>query len=93
MAPCLDDDTLVPRPVLVRMFLVRDRTGWRAMPGGLGCVLPDGAQAWPSAGPVLAKDVWVLAENPAVIRGIALERHAAAVDPASGRRHAEPDRR
>ena len=49
-------------PVLVRIFLVRDRGGWRAMPGGLGCVLPDHAQAWPSAGPVLAKDVWVLAE-------------------------------
>jgi uncharacterized alpha-E superfamily protein len=49
------------------MFLVRDRTGWRAMPGGLGCVMQDDAQAWPSAGPVLAKDVWVLAENPAAI--------------------------
>lgn len=34
VAPCLDGDKLVPRPVLVRMFLVRDRTGWRAMPGG-----------------------------------------------------------
>lgn len=69
VAPCLDGDTLVPRPVLIRMFLVRDRTGWRAMPGGLGCVLQDDAQAWPSAGPVLAKDVWVLAENPAAIEG------------------------
>jgi uncharacterized circularly permuted ATP-grasp superfamily protein/uncharacterized alpha-E superfamily protein len=69
VAPCLDTDTLVPRPVLVRMFLVRDRTGWRAMQGGLGCVLPDEAQAWPGAGQVLAKDVWVLAENPAVIEG------------------------
>jgi uncharacterized circularly permuted ATP-grasp superfamily protein/uncharacterized alpha-E superfamily protein len=69
VAPCLGDDALVPRPVLIRLFLVRDRTGWRAMPGGLGCVLPDGAQAWPSAGPVLAKDVWVLAENPAALEG------------------------
>jgi uncharacterized circularly permuted ATP-grasp superfamily protein/uncharacterized alpha-E superfamily protein len=69
VAPCLGDDSLVPRPVLVRMFLVRDRTGWRAMPGGLGCVLQEDAQAWPSAGPVLAKDVWVLAENPAAIEG------------------------
>ena len=71
MAPCLDGDGLVPRPVLVRIFLVRDRGGWRAMPGGLGCVLPDHAQAWPSAGPVLAKDVWVLAENPAAIEAVA----------------------
>ncbi len=69
VAPCLDDDKLIPRPVLVRIFLVRDRTGWHAMQGGLGCVLQDGAQAWPSAGQVLAKDVWVLAENPAVIEG------------------------
>jgi uncharacterized circularly permuted ATP-grasp superfamily protein/uncharacterized alpha-E superfamily protein len=69
VAPCLDDDKLIPRPVVVRMFLVRDRTGWRAMQGGLGCVLQEGAQAWPSAGQVLAKDVWVLAENPAVIEG------------------------
>ena len=74
VAPCLDGDGLVPRPVLVRMFLVRDRGGWRAMPGGLGCVLPDDAQAWPSAGPVLAKDVWVLAENPAAIEGLRLRR-------------------
>jgi uncharacterized circularly permuted ATP-grasp superfamily protein/uncharacterized alpha-E superfamily protein len=69
VAPCLDGEGLVPRPVLIRMFLVRDRNGWRAMQGGLGCVLPAEAQAWPSAGPVLAKDVWVLAENPAAIEG------------------------
>ncbi len=74
VAPCLDGDKLVPRPMLVRMFLARDRTGWRAMPGGLGCVLQDDAQAWPSAGPVLAKDVWVLAENPAAIEGPASNR-------------------
>jgi uncharacterized circularly permuted ATP-grasp superfamily protein/uncharacterized alpha-E superfamily protein len=74
VAPCLDGDKLVPRPVLVRMFLVRDRTGWRAMPGGLGCVMQDDAQAWPSAGPVLAKDVWVLAENPAAIEGPSFHR-------------------
>jgi uncharacterized circularly permuted ATP-grasp superfamily protein/uncharacterized alpha-E superfamily protein len=69
VAPCLDGDRLVPRPVLVRMFLVRDGAGWRAMPGGLGCVLTEGEQHWPDAGPVVAKDVWVLAENPAAIEG------------------------
>jgi uncharacterized circularly permuted ATP-grasp superfamily protein/uncharacterized alpha-E superfamily protein len=74
VAPCLDGDKMVPRPVLVRMFLVRDRTGWRAMPGGLGCVLQDEVPAWPSAGQVLAKDVWVLAENPAAIEGPAANR-------------------
>ena len=90
VAPCLDDAGLEPRPVLVRMFLVRDREGWRAMPGGLGCVLPDGAQAWPSAGPVLAKDVWVLAENPASIEGSHHAQDAAAGDPPHRRRHAQP---
>ncbi len=69
VAPCLDGDGLVPRPVLVRMFLVRDRGDWRAMPGGLGCVLPDEAQTWPGAGPVVAKDVWVLAESSAATEG------------------------
>jgi uncharacterized circularly permuted ATP-grasp superfamily protein/uncharacterized alpha-E superfamily protein len=76
VAPCLDGEGLVPRPVLVRMFLVRDRGDWRAMPGGLGCVLPDQAQMWPSAGPVLAKDVWVLAENPAALEGSSSPRTA-----------------
>ena len=69
VAPCFGGEGLVPRPVLVRMFLVRDRSGWRAMPGGLGCVLGDNAQIWPSVGPVVAKDVWVLAEDLASIEG------------------------
>jgi uncharacterized alpha-E superfamily protein len=71
VAPCLDGEGLAPRPVLVRIFLVRDGSGWRAMPGGLGCVLAEGAQAWPAAGPMTAKDVWVLAEDPAALDGIA----------------------
>jgi uncharacterized circularly permuted ATP-grasp superfamily protein/uncharacterized alpha-E superfamily protein len=63
VSPCFEDEGLAPRPLLIRVFLARDGAGWRAMSGGLGCVLPDGAQAWPAAGPVLAKDVWVLAEG------------------------------
>jgi uncharacterized circularly permuted ATP-grasp superfamily protein/uncharacterized alpha-E superfamily protein len=65
VAPCLSADGLVPRPILVRMFLMRDRGVWRALPGGLGCVLSDALHAWPDEGTLLAKDVWVLAENPA----------------------------
>jgi uncharacterized circularly permuted ATP-grasp superfamily protein/uncharacterized alpha-E superfamily protein len=76
VAPCLDGGKMVPRPIRVRMFLVRDRTGWRAMPGGLGCVLQDAAQVWPSAGQLLAKDVWVLAENPAALEGPPANRAA-----------------
>lgn len=69
VAPCLDGEGLVPRPVLMRMFLIRDRTGWHAMQGGLGCVVSEETQAWPSTGPVVAKDVWVLAEHPTTIEG------------------------
>ncbi len=47
------------------------------MPGGLGCVLQDDAQAWPSAGPVLAKDVWVLAGESRRDRGAVLPPDAA----------------
>ena len=42
------------------------------------------------AGPVLAKDVWVLAENPAAIEDRGRGEHAAAGDPPHRRRHAEP---
>jgi uncharacterized circularly permuted ATP-grasp superfamily protein/uncharacterized alpha-E superfamily protein len=69
VAPCLDGDTLVPRPVLIRMFLVRGRAGWRAMPGGLGCVVPDETAVWPRTGQVRAKDIWVLAGDPAETLG------------------------
>ncbi len=69
VAPCLSGDGLVPRPILVRMFLMRDRGVWHALPGGLGCVLFDALQTWPDQGSLLAKDVWVLAENPAAIEG------------------------
>ena len=48
------------------------------------------AQTWPSAGQVLAKDVWVLAENPAAIEGPPSEQDAAAGDPTHCRGHAEP---
>ena len=69
MAPCLEVDGLMARPVILRTFLVRDARTWRAMTGGLACVLPDGTHAWPKHGPVLTKDVWVLAENPTAIVG------------------------
>ena len=81
VAPCLDGDKLVPRPVWSACSWSATAAGWRAMQGGLGCVLQDGAHAWPSAGPVLAKDVWVLAENPAVIEGPPSSTDTAAGDP------------
>ena len=69
-APCLDGGQLVPRPLVVRLFLAYADGAWRAMQGGLGCALPEGATtAWPVAAPGLAKDVWVLAQDPLDITG------------------------
>jgi uncharacterized circularly permuted ATP-grasp superfamily protein/uncharacterized alpha-E superfamily protein len=68
-APCLDGGQLVPRPLVIRLFLAYADGAWRAMQGGLGCALPDGAAAWPVAAPGLAKDVWVLAQDPLDITG------------------------
>jgi uncharacterized circularly permuted ATP-grasp superfamily protein/uncharacterized alpha-E superfamily protein len=68
-APCLDGGQLVPRPVVFRFFLAYADGQWRAMQGGLGCALPDGAAAWPIAAPGLAKDIWVLAQDPLDIAG------------------------
>ncbi len=68
-APCLGATGLEPGPVLVRVFLIADGHGWRAMPGGLGCVPAGGDAFWPASGPILAKDVWVLAETPEAIFG------------------------
>ena len=65
MAPCLGQEALEPLPVLLRLFLLREEAGWRAMRGGLGCALADAAGTWPGTGRSLAKDVWVLAEGAA----------------------------
>src|SRR5262249_46523439 len=69
MAPCLEGEGLTPRPVLVRMFLVQGRHGWRAMQGALGCVLAEDTQSWPTTGPLVAKDVWILARDPDAVEG------------------------
>ncbi|HVC63362.1 MAG TPA: circularly permuted type 2 ATP-grasp protein [Acetobacteraceae bacterium] len=68
-APCLEGGELVPRPLVIRLFLTHAGGAWRAMQGGLGCALADGAAAWPVAAPGLAKDIWVLAEDPLAIAG------------------------
>jgi uncharacterized circularly permuted ATP-grasp superfamily protein/uncharacterized alpha-E superfamily protein len=64
VAPSFDGFGLSPRPVVLRLFLVHDGTGWQTMPGGLARVLaadelPVGLL--PTGG--LAKDVWVLADD------------------------------
>lgn len=64
VAPCLEGGKWVPKPVVLRLFLVHDGAGWRAMPGGLARVLSEGEAAGgrlPTGG--TCKDVWVLTED------------------------------
>jgi len=70
LAPCQGPDGLDPQPVVLRLFLIHDGRSWRMMPGGVARVLPPGAQAgeaWPADG--VFKDVWMLSDEGAEIRG------------------------
>jgi uncharacterized alpha-E superfamily protein len=61
---------MVPRQVMLRLFLTFDGTEWRAMQGGLARVLQDSdrlAGTLPSSG--LSKDVWVLNDDRSDIVG------------------------
>ena len=75
VAPCAatsasGSDGFAPRPVIVRLFLIREREAWRAMPGGLVRVLADEAEpAWCLPPRGLAKDLWVFAQTPGAIVG------------------------
>jgi uncharacterized circularly permuted ATP-grasp superfamily protein/uncharacterized alpha-E superfamily protein len=61
VAPCAAPGGLVPRPFVMRLFLVFDGHGWRAMQGGLARVLEtSGAIAGKLPREGLSKDVWVL---------------------------------
>jgi uncharacterized circularly permuted ATP-grasp superfamily protein/uncharacterized alpha-E superfamily protein len=69
-APCVGADQLMPRPVVVRLFLAFDGTGWRALQGGLARVLAEEdvlTGRVPTDAP--SKDVWVLAQDGAAIAG------------------------
>ncbi len=71
VAPCASTgDTLVPRPIVLRLFLMHDGTQWRALPGGIARIVPE-AEAIPSRLPpqAISKDVWVLLEEGADIMG------------------------
>ncbi|MBL6454200.1 circularly permuted type 2 ATP-grasp protein [Belnapia sp. T6] len=63
VAPCAGPAGLVPRPVMLRLFLVWDGQRWRGLQGGLARVLDGGR------GAALSKDVWVPAEDAATIQG------------------------
>ena len=70
-APCVGSgETLDPRPVSIRLFLVFDGTSWRPLPGGLARVIGS-AEALTGRLPHSAhsKDVWVLQEDEPDIYG------------------------
>ena len=64
LAPTLVGERLEPQPIALRLFLLHDGAGWRCLPGGVARVV-DGAGR---TGEV-SKDVWVLSEEGAEIRG------------------------
>lgn len=73
VAPSAGEVGLVPKPIVLRMFLVHDGQGWRVMEGGLARVIEGDdplAGALPHAG--LSKDVWVLNDDRAEIVGPAV---------------------
>ncbi len=69
-APCFSPAGLAPMPVVLRLFSLHLDGGWHTMPGGLARVLEaDARPAGRLAGRGWAKDVWVLAEDEALIMG------------------------
>ncbi len=70
VAPCVGPEGMVPRPVVVRLFLVFDGTQWQAMPGGLARVLSE-QDVITGRLPLhaLSKDVWVAAEEETELLG------------------------
>ena len=74
-APVLEDGRLVPRPVMLRGFVVAEDDGYRVMPGGLARVSSglDSLQAALQKGGI-SKDWWVLAPTPQ--RHVSLLRQA-----------------
>ncbi len=72
VAPCVGPRGFVPRPIVLRMFLMCDGGDWQAMPGGLVRALPgEGDIAWRLPDRGLAKDLWVMAESVGAIVGAA----------------------
>ncbi len=70
VAPCAGPNGLVPRPVVLRIYLVFDGQAWRAMEGGMARVMEADEKlcgALPGEG--LSKDVWVLHDERSDIVG------------------------
>ena len=72
-APSAGETGMVPKPIVLRMFLIHDGHAWHVMEGGLARVIEDGehlAGALPTHG--LSKDVWVLNDERNEIIGPAM---------------------
>nr|WP_282572326.1 circularly permuted type 2 ATP-grasp protein [Roseomonas acroporae] len=64
VAPCVEAGGFVPKPVVMRLFLVFDGTTWRALQGGLARALePGDSLAGELPRRALCKDVWVAIEE------------------------------
>lgn len=69
-APCVSPKGFVPRPLVMRVFLLCDGGRWQIMPGGLVRALPhENDVAWRMPDRGLAKDLWVLAESTGAVVG------------------------
>jgi uncharacterized circularly permuted ATP-grasp superfamily protein/uncharacterized alpha-E superfamily protein len=70
-APCTGEgDTLVPRGIVLRLFLIADGAGWHVLPGGLARVMGEGdIPSGPMPREALSKDVWVLREEGDIVGG------------------------
>ncbi len=64
-APVFQDDRLVPRPFVLRVFAAATPDGWQVMPGGF-CLVSDkaDARAVSMGDGVQSADVWVLSQSP-----------------------------
>jgi uncharacterized circularly permuted ATP-grasp superfamily protein/uncharacterized alpha-E superfamily protein len=59
------DGALVPRPMTLRVFLLRTAEGWQAMPGGFARIgLDETPQAVAMQRGGMAADVWVVSDKP-----------------------------
>ncbi|MGP8122359.1 MAG: circularly permuted type 2 ATP-grasp protein [Xanthobacteraceae bacterium] len=64
-APVFEDDRLMPRPFVLRVFAAATQDGWHVMPCGY-CLISDkaDARAVSMGDGVQSADVWVLSDNP-----------------------------
>ncbi|MCG7361647.1 circularly permuted type 2 ATP-grasp protein [Roseomonas sp. ACRSG] len=67
LAPCVQGDALMPRPLRLRLFLMQHGGQWHILPGGL-------ARVEAEDGTTLAKDVWVPHQENSRIAGPGAQR-------------------